>query len=104
METREKMMQYMDTSTIVGKAVAELVGVSYHSIWMYMKNPEKHVFVGTLVEKFLAGDGQALTDIQHALRNGAQNRAELHRRRAEILKKAKVHPTTNQRVPSLSYS
>ena len=100
--THERLMQFIDIAGYLEmKTIAALSGVSNNALWQYMKQPEKHVFVGSMVRKFLDVEGQELIDIQYALTNGAKNRIQLHRRRSEILKKVKVRQTTNHREPSV---
>jgi hypothetical protein len=105
METREKMKQYLEDCEISQVAVAELVGYTYMQFNKYMNRTNSVVSEENMnkrCERFLAADGRRLLEIQYALRNRAQNRTELHRQRAAILKKAKVQTAAKAIVPSVT--
>ena len=103
MDTLKKMENFLSDHGYFDQAtIAALVAVSSWMLRAWLNEPDKHAIVNGKVERFLKGDGKALADIRTALCNGACNHTELHQKRAAILKKAKVHQTANQRVPSLT--
>ena len=102
MDTRQKMKEFLDGAEYLGQVtVAGLIGITAESFGRWLNKMDKCPTVEILAGKFLTNEGKRLDEIQAALKNGTGNRIRLHRQRAEILKKARIHQTTNQRVPSL---
>jgi hypothetical protein len=101
METKQRMKDFISENNYLDmETIAHLVGyhTSYLSEWL--KNRVKSGHVEVTVERFLDGDGKRMQEITENLKSARKDRIALHQQRAEILKKARIHQTANQRVPS----
>jgi len=104
MTTREKMKAFFERIPVTQEAVAEMVGTYPGALNRWLNDCgffTENERLEAMCENFLEGQGKELLDLQDSWELDLIARCEFHRKRSVILSKVKVHPTTNQRVPSL---
>lgn len=102
MDTRQRLKEFMETQHFIDvTGVADLVGISYSNMYKWMSGTPS-TYIGAKVKRFLDTDGRRLVEITQKLKGERKDRIALHQQRAEIMKKARIHQTSNQDVPSLT--
>ena len=104
MDTRKHFYWFLEQASwldVVG--VAELAKLRYAVLNRWLLGWPNGYTEGVVL-RFLEGDGARMLEITRLLK-GERNclkRLDLHRERAAIMKKARIHRTANQCVPSLT--
>jgi hypothetical protein len=100
MDTRQQLRAFVEEASFLDVvAIAELAGLQYAVLYRWMAGAPSSYTEG-VVRTFLDGDGKRIMEISQKLKGERKDRIALHQERAEIFKKARIHTTGNQRVPS----
>ena len=103
MDTREKMKEFLGESQYLDQnTVAAMVGINPVTFNRWLNSRKPSQLADFMAERFLEDEGKELQLIHFCLKTGSGSRIELHQKRADILNKTRIHPTSNQRVSSFN--